>query len=192
MSHLRTTPFRDRIEADRAITPHLLAAYAHSSVDLAELMAELWFSAVADLCQEGLVLVFDEFAVGAPGPLLLETADQVRVTRQALIEVGRADEAGPDDDESTTGDHVAWWYIPDLVLAAVGDWSDANRIVSGRRVLERVAERFDPDCDDVDTEVRLLRGLELFVLIFHDDLRIGCAAIVDGRPTAERLWERAS
>lgn len=60
----QTQPLDDRLEADRSITPELLAVAARQPLEPATRYLELWFRVARLAVESNLVLVFDELADG--------------------------------------------------------------------------------------------------------------------------------
>ncbi|MEJ7801557.1 MAG: hypothetical protein WKF60_13620 [Ilumatobacter sp.] len=185
-------PFAERVAAHHPITGELLAAIAGAPVDLADRFAMLWFAAVQEHCERGCVLVFDEFVVGPPGPLLLEAAHHVRLVRRAEA-LGLFDDEEADWYEEHADDDSARWespLIPDRVLVALGTGQHSDQLASGEVVTAQVARQFGPCSPTLWIEIRVMWALEHVVVSLADAIRVGDAAVVDARLPGERLSER--
>lgn len=136
----------------------------------------------------GDVLVFDDFVVGTPCPLLLETAHRVRLMR-------RAEQRGLFDDEEERwyeehpDDDAVWESpsIPDRVIAAMQHGQEAERVVPGSVVEHAVWRALGRPCDRLMQVVRLGVATERLVAELASAIRIGGAAVVDARLPGERF-----
>lgn len=181
-------PLDRRVDARRPISADLLAAAASSELELADDHRIAWFDAAEQLAGRGLVLVFDEFVIGRPDPLLLEAAHHLRLMR-------RAEHLGHFDDEEQE------WYdehaddddaydepptLPQRVLASMAHGQEAERLATDSVLLRMLARARPPDRDSWYSRVRLGMTLERLVLELAGAIRIGPAVVVDARLAGER------
>jgi hypothetical protein len=197
-------PLDDRLDADRPITPELLAVAARQPLELATRYAELWFGAARTAVESDLVLVFDEFVIGPPCPLVLEAAHHVR-------EIRRARRRGPLDDLDDRDDAVRQWFdrfddgdddrddgadepddddrdpptIVDRVFAAMSTGPEAERLVHGAVVPRAVMRALDLPIDQWIPAIEVSRVLTLLLAELADGIRIGDGVVVDARLRGE-------
>jgi hypothetical protein len=182
----RQLPFADRVEVWRPISAELLAAATLVPHDLARQFLVEWYVAAEALTARRWVLVFDEFVVGLPNPLLLEAAHCVRLMRGAE-QAGEFDdeeqqwyEEHPDDDE--VWDPPA---IPARVLAAMSGGWEGDRLADGSLVAGLVLRALRPTDGQHFDIVRLGLTLERLLADLADAVRVGDAAVVDARLPTE-------
>ena len=182
-------PFADRIDAGRPITGHLLSAVSGEPVELSERFASTWFDAARGAALAGDVLVFDQFVIGLPCPLLLESAHHVRLMR-------RAERRGVFDEEERqwyddhADDDEAWWEppsIPDRVIAALQHGQESERVVMGSIVAQTAWRAFGRDLECWMSLIHLNLTIQRLVVELASAIRIGEAAVVDARLLGERL-----
>jgi hypothetical protein len=185
-------PFADRVESGRPITGDLLSAASGEPLDLAERFATTWFDAARTAAVVGAVLVFDDFVIGPPCPLLLEAAHQVRLMRRAERrglfddeEQQWYDEHADDDDD----DDAVWERpsIPDRMLAAMEHGQESERLVHGSVVAVAVWSAFGRDRECWMPLVHLGVAMEHLLVELASAIRIGDAAVVDARLAGERM-----
>ena len=185
--HQPPPPLDRRVDAGRGFSADLLAAASSSPVELADDFRSGWFAIVQALTDRGLVIVFDEFVIGRPDPLLLEAVHQLRLVR-------RAEHRGDFDREE------ADWYAaqadddavdgrPSLaarVLARMRHGPHADRL-AGDAIVTHWMNRLVPwERDEIMTHVRLGITLERLVLELADAIKIGRAVALDARLAGER------
>lgn len=182
----RPPRFDQRVDARRPISADLLAAASLVRLTLADGFRTAWFDAVEQLTECRRLLVFDEFVVGPPEPMLLEAAHQVRLTR-------RAEHLGHFDDEEER------WYAehrdsddpyerpttPERVLLQLADRPEGERVGLGVDAVRRVCRSIRPDPEHVVDHVCLELTLERLVAGLADSIRLGGAAFVDARLPGE-------
>ncbi len=182
-------PFAERVDAGRPISGELLSAISGESTELAERFASTWFDAVRTATVNGDVLVFDEFVVGEPCPILLEVAHQVRLMRRAE-NTGLFDHEEERWYEEHADDDDALWQppsIPDRVIAAMQHGPESGRVVSGSVIEHAVWCAFGRPREQVIQVVRLGMTIERLVVELASAIRIGDAAVVDARLLGERF-----
>lgn len=189
-------PLDDRLEADRPITPELLAVAARQPLELTTQYVELWFRVARIAVESNLVLVFDELVVGPPCPLLLEAAHHVRETRRGG-RLGRFDDEEErwydlhaDDDGGGHDDGGAAWEPPtitDRVLAAMAPGQESDRLVDGAVVSRAVMGALDLPIEQWIPLIQLARTVERLLVELADGLRIGGGVVVDARLPGEML-----
>jgi hypothetical protein len=182
-------PFDDRVDAGRPITGHLLSAASGQSLELAERFASVWFDAARTAAAARDVLVFDDFVIGAPSPLLLEAAHQVRLMRRAERRGLFDDEEERWYDEHADADAAVWERpsIPDRVLAAMRSGQESERLVLGSVVWSAVWRAFGRDRECWMPLVHLGLAVERLLVELASAIRIGDAAVVDARRADERM-----
>ena len=191
--HRSPPPLDDRLEADRPITPELLAVAARQPLELATHYVELWFRVARMAVESDLVLVFDELVIGPPCPLVLEAAFHVRETRRAERrgdfddeEEHWYDEHGDDDGDD---DGPVWEppTITDRVLAAMASGQEADRLVDGAVVSRAVSRALDPPIAQWIAFIRLAMTMERLLVELADGVRVGGGVVVDARLRGEIL-----
>jgi hypothetical protein len=182
-------PFDDRVDAGRPITGHLLSAASGQSLELAERFASVWLDAARSATAAGDVLVFDDFVIGAPSPLLLEVAHQVRLMRRAERRGLFDDEAERWYDEHADDDDAVWEppSVADRVLAAMRFGQESERIVLGSVVWSVVWGAFGRDRACWVPLMHLCIAMEHLLVELASAIRIGDAAVVDARLAGERM-----
>lgn len=189
MSRHHPPPFADRVDAGRPITRDLLSAASGEPLDVAEHFASAWFDAARTAALIGDVLVFDEFVIGPPSPLLLETAHHVLLMRRAQ-RLGLFDEEEERwYDEHIADDDTVWESpsIPDRVLAAMRHGQESERIVPGSILARATWHAFGRDRECWLSLVRLDMTIQRLVVELASAIRIGDAAVVDARLPGERV-----
>ncbi len=185
--HQPPPPLDRRVDAGRPISADLLAAASSSPVELADDFRSGWFAIVQALTDRGLVIVFDEFVIGRPDPLLLEVVHQLRLVRRAEL---RGDfDRDEEDRYAEQADDDAVDERPSLaarVLAQMRHGPHAERI-AGDAIVTRWMNRLVPwERDEIMTHVRLGITLERLVLELADAIKIGEAVALDARLAGER------
>lgn len=189
MPRRQSPPFADRVEAGRPITADLLSAASGEPLELAERFASAWFAAACTAAVAGAVLVFDDFVIGPPCPLLLETAHCVRLMRRAECR-GLFDQEEEEWYDEHADDDDAFWEppsIPDRVIAAMQHGQESERIVPGSVVALAVWRAFGQDPGCLTSLVHLCITIELLLVELADAIRIGDGAVVDARLLGERV-----
>jgi hypothetical protein len=194
--HRESRPIDERVAADRPISADLLAAAAGVPLAPAEHYRSAWFKIAEDFTGRGLVLVYDEFVVGRPDPLLLEAAHHVRLIRRAEHLGGFDDEEAEWYDEHAD-DPDAQYERPTLserVLQVMADGQEADRLAPGSALTSIMARVLRPEREDLYTLVRLGLTLERLVVELAGAIRIGDGAVVDARLPGERAdgWRWAA
>lgn len=192
----RPLPLDDRLEADRPITPELLAVAAVQPLELAAQFVEHWFRVARLAVESGLVLVFDEFVVGPPCPLLLEAAFHVRETRRAERRGDFDDEEERwyelHDDDDDDDDDVADWEPPtitDRVLGAMAAGQESDRLVDGDVVTRAALRTLDLPIAQLIPAFQLGTAMRRLLVELADGVRIDGAVVVDARLRGE-IFER--
>ena len=189
MAERQPPPFADRIDAGQAFTGHLLSILVGAPVELASRVAGAWFDAVRDHCGRGLVVVFGDFVVGRPDPLLLEVAHHANHVRAA--EDGAAGGSG-------------WVAADDLhhlmesprlferVIAALAGGQDVERVVGWSAIDAALACALDRQRDPIGVVVDVMIALERMVAVSARAIRIGDAAVISVRPDDRTTSWRAA
>lgn len=177
-----------RVEADRPITPDLLAAASGQPIERVGPFLSTWLDCARAVAPAGLVVVFEQFVLGRPDPLLLEAVHHLRTVR-------RADHLGRFDDEEERwyqeheDDPDALWEPPtlaDRVLDAMRTGQESERLLDGVRFdrLVRTVARAEPG--EWLPLILLTFPLHRLMAELADAIRIGGAVVVDARLPGER------
>ena len=189
LRHRPPSPLDRRVDAHRPISADLLAAASSSPVELADEFRTGWFAIIQALTDRGVVIVFDEFVVGRPDPLLLEVVHQLRLVRRAEHR-GDFDQEEEDWYEEYADDDDADYERPTLaarVLAQMVDGQESERLATDA-IVTRWMNRLVPwERDEVMTHVRLGIALARLVVELADAIKIGGAVTLDARLTGERI-----
>lgn len=190
-------PLDARVEADRPITPDLLAAASGLPRERADPFLSAWLACARSVAVMGLVVVFDEFVIGRPDPLLLEAVDHLRAVRRAA-HLGHFDDwesaddhwcdvcAGEDcrcDDLDVGGDPP---MLCDRVLDAMSVGQESNRLLDGIRFDSLVWSVILAEPGELLDLARLALPLRRMLTELADAIRIGEAVVVDSRLLGER------
>ncbi|MDW3214971.1 MAG: hypothetical protein R8G01_13290 [Ilumatobacteraceae bacterium] len=185
----QSPPFADRVDAGVPISAALVSAVSGEPIEFAERFVSTWFDAARAVTMAGDVLVFDDFVVGMPCALLLETAHRVRLMRCAESTGVFDEEEERWYDEHADDDDAVWEppSIPDRVIAAMQHGPESGRVVLGSAVGRAVWCAFGRPRDQLIQVMRLGMTIERLVVELASAIRIGDAAVVDARLLGERF-----
>lgn len=181
-------PMSTRVAADEPITVALLAAVAGQPPDLAEQVHAAWLRVARLVAADDAIVVFDEFVLGRPDPLLREVAHQLRLTRRAEArgdfgdEEARFYEFHEDDD--------AFYEPPthaDRVIAALRHLPDSNRLLDAGRFGRMVWALSGFDRSTLIPHIELERAMERLVLALADAIHFDGAVVSDAGLPGERV-----
>ena len=194
--HRQPRSIDKRVAADRPISADLLAAAASVPLTFAESYRAAWFNTAAQITGRGLVLVYDEFVVGPPDPLLLEAVHHLRMIRRAEY-LGVYDDEEAEWYDEHADDLDATYERPTLTARALGamrDGQEADRLVPGSALTSIVSRVLRPEPENLHTLIRIEIALERLVVELADAIRIGEGVVVDARLPGERAdgWRWAA
>lgn len=176
-----------RVDASVPITGDLLAAASGQPLELARRLVPAWFELVRSAAQTN-VIVFDEFVVGPPCPLLLEAADQLRAVRRAE-NLGQFDHEESEWYDEHCDDEDADWEEPTpvgRVLVAMECQQESDHLRPGPLAVWPSLRAAFGTRSGVMPLIILEQTLARIITEISEGVRIGDAIVIDGRLSGEQ------